>query len=215
MVRGGFRQRLARLVPEQYHGAIYASASGIVLLVLVVLWQESARTLVATEGITRLVPRLAFVLSIGGFVWSICALGTTDPFGMRPTIDYLRGRESTQRELIVRGPYRWVRHPLYLSSLLMIWSSPDLTADRLLFNVLWTIWVVIGTHLEERNLVAILGETYRHYQCTVPALLPYRIPKPRNRHDSQSGPRGGVGMPLMDSGWATNVSESGDETPAA
>ena len=34
--------------------------------------------------------------------------------------------------MVVRGPYRWVRHPLYLTTLLMIWSYPDLTADRLL-----------------------------------------------------------------------------------
>ena len=77
----------------------------------------------------------------------------------------------------VRGPYRWVRHPFYSFTLVLIWSSPEVTADRLLFNVLFTVWIVIGTRLEEGDLVAIFGEAYRHYQRDVPMLVPYRIPR--------------------------------------
>ena len=60
--------------------------------------------------------------------------------------------------------------------LLMIWSYPVLTMDRLLFNVLWTIWIVIGSVLEERDLSADFGDAYREYQRKVPMLLPTRIP---------------------------------------
>jgi protein-S-isoprenylcysteine O-methyltransferase Ste14 len=49
--------------------------------------------------------------------------------------------------------------------------------DRLLFNVLWTLWVVLGTYLEEKDLVAEFGEKYRHYQKTVPMLFPWRFPR--------------------------------------
>jgi len=75
----------------------------------------------------------------------------------------------------VRGPYRWVRHPLYLFTLMMIWSYPGLTADRLLFNILWSGWVIIGSVLEERDLAAEFGQPYRDYQRTVPMLVPYRL----------------------------------------
>jgi protein-S-isoprenylcysteine O-methyltransferase Ste14 len=60
--------------------------------------------------------------------------------------------------------------------LVLIWATPFLTSDRLVFNVLWTFWIVLGTYLEERNLVAEFGESYRHYQDTVPILLPWRGP---------------------------------------
>jgi protein-S-isoprenylcysteine O-methyltransferase Ste14 len=103
------------------------------------------------------------------------ALGVFDPFGVIPLRNYLRGRQSSSVPFVVRGPYRWVRHPLYLFLILMIWSYPDLTADRLLFNVLWTIWMVVGTVLEERDLVAAFGDAYRAYQRKVPMLIPYRI----------------------------------------
>jgi protein-S-isoprenylcysteine O-methyltransferase Ste14 len=57
----------------------------------------------------------------------------------------------------------------------MIWSCPDLTADRLLFNLLWTAWIVVGTLLEERDLVAQFGEEYRVYQTEAPMLIPSSI----------------------------------------
>ena len=76
-----------------------------------------------------------------------------------------------------REPRGWVRHPLYLFLILMFWSYPDLTADRLLFNVLWTVWMIIGTVLEERDLVASFGDAYRDYQAEVPMLIPYRFPQ--------------------------------------
>lgn len=59
--------------------------------------------------------------------------------------------------------------------IVLFWSCPLLTADRLLFNILWPIWVVIGTILEERDLADDFGEPYRDYQATVPMLVPHGI----------------------------------------
>ena len=57
----------------------------------------------------------------------------------------------------------------------MIWSNPDLTLDRLLFNLVFTAWVVMAILLEERELVSTFGEAYRSYQQEVPMLIPFRI----------------------------------------
>jgi protein-S-isoprenylcysteine O-methyltransferase Ste14 len=73
---------------------------------------------------------------------------------------------------VAQGPYRYVRHPLYLFMLLLIWSAPRLSTDQLLFDVLWTAWIVVGTKLEERDLLADFGQTYRQYQKSVPMLIP-------------------------------------------
>ncbi|MEJ2718947.1 MAG: hypothetical protein P8182_17760 [Deltaproteobacteria bacterium] len=83
-----------------------------------------------------------------------------------------------------------MRHPLYFACILLIWSSPDLTADRLLFNILWTVWIVIGTVLEERDLVASFGEAYRDYQRNVPMLIPYRIRPAAHGSTSKWGANG-------------------------
>jgi len=122
-----------------------------------------------------LILRAIFVLAIAGVAWTIWALGIFVNFRLQPMVDDLRGKQSASELVTDRGPYRWVRHPLYLSSLLMIWSYPNLTLDRLLFNLLFTIWVVIAILLEERGLVATFGEAYRSYQREVPILIPWRI----------------------------------------
>jgi len=177
MIRKGFRRRLERVVPSHYHGPVYTIASGVVLLVLLVFWQESPWVLVTVEGGLRWLMRGVFVLSIAGMAWGVLALRSFDTFGVVPVRARLRGRPVRPTPFVIRGPYRWVRHPLYLCCLIFIWSCPDLTADRLLFNVLWTIWIVVGTLLEERDLAADFGESHRAYQRQVPMLIPYRIPQ--------------------------------------
>lgn len=89
----------------------------------------------------------------------------------------MEGRKPGALPFRVRGPYRWVRHPQYFVVLLLIWSSPDITLDRIWFNVTWTVWIVIGTFLEERDLVEGFGDVYREYQKKVPMLVPYRKPE--------------------------------------
>jgi protein-S-isoprenylcysteine O-methyltransferase Ste14 len=172
MIRRPFRQRLAPLLPEPYHAALFAAASGLALLALIVLWQGSGHTLAAPEGLARWLLRAVYVLALAGLAWGVRSLGAFDPFGIRDVRHHLRGTQPRPEPIAARGPYRWVRHPLYLFVLLMIWSGPDLTADRLLFNILFTGWMIVGTWLEERDLVAEYGEGYREYQRRVPMLIP-------------------------------------------
>jgi protein-S-isoprenylcysteine O-methyltransferase Ste14 len=175
MIRRPYRKWLAEFIRVEYHGALYTIASGVVLLMIVVFWQKSANTFAAPQGIFRWMMHAVYFLSIAGMAWGIRALGSFDPFGFSPILYHMRGKKEPSRPFVARGPYCWVRHPLYLFSLLMIWSCPDLTLDRLLFNVLWTAWIIIGAVLEERDLVATYGEAYRSYQSKVPMLIPYRI----------------------------------------
>ena len=174
MVRRSFRQRLAYFLPVEYESAIYAIASGIVLLAVIVLWQKSAPVFWVSHGVFRWLFYILYFLSFAGFIWGIRALKVFDPYGLRPILDRLRGRKPRPMLFVVRGPYQWVRHPLYLFMILMIWSCPNLTSDRLLFNGLWTVWIVIGSILEERDLVLEFGDVYREYQRRVPMLIPRR-----------------------------------------
>jgi protein-S-isoprenylcysteine O-methyltransferase Ste14 len=172
MIRKRFHRWLARFVPEEYTAAIYAIASGIVLLLVILLWQKSTQTIIAASGLFCWSLRGIFLFSLLGFYWGIKALRFFDPFGVRPIVNRLRGRNPTPMPFTVAGPYRWVRHPLYLFMILMIWSYPDLTRDRLLFDLLWTVWIVIGSYLEENDLIVEFGEAYREYQKRVPMLIP-------------------------------------------
>jgi len=175
MTRSGFRNRFCRRVREEFHGAVYSMMSGIALLVVVVMWQGPTETLVAAAEPLRWLLRTLFVLCLLGFAWGARTLGPFDGLGLRAIRRHIRGEESREPRFAVRGPYRWVRHPLYFFALVLFWIYPEVTADRLLFNVLWTAWVFGGTVLEERDLVVTFGDPYREYQRRVPMLLPSRL----------------------------------------
>jgi len=76
--------------------------------------------------------------------------------------------------LVVTGMYRWVRHPQYLFGLILLWCAPSMTLNRAALSVVFSLYLYIGTFLEERRLVAEYGEAYRRYQRQVPRLFPWR-----------------------------------------
>ena len=186
MVRKPFHRWLARFVPEEYAGAIYAIASGVMLLLVILLWQRSTQAVITPSGLFTWSLRAVFLLSLLGFYWGARALRFFDPFGLTPSFNRLRGRNPKPMPIAVTGPYRWVRHPLYLFMMLMIWSCPHLTTDRLMFNLLWTAWIVIGSYFEESDLIAEFGDAYREYQKRVPMLIPLiKWPNEEWKHGQQ------------------------------
>ena len=175
MIRKPFRLALARILADEWHGVLYAICAGSALLALVVFWQESG-PLVEPPTTVAWLQRAAALAALAGVVWSFRSLPSLDPFGIGPALHRERGTLPRPPRLAARGPYRWARHPMYFLALVLIWSYPHLTADRLLFNILWTTWVWVGTLLEERDLVETFGDGYRRYQRKVPMLIPHRIP---------------------------------------
>jgi protein-S-isoprenylcysteine O-methyltransferase Ste14 len=178
MIRRGFVRRFPLTIPAHLEGAVYSIVSGSTLLLVVGLWQSSSYEIATIVTPWRWLGRVAFGCALILFVVGTRALHGFDGFGQRPIRDRLRGRRRKAAPLTIGGPYRWVRHPLYTGVLVMIWSCPEVTADRLLFNLLWTSWIVVGTILEERDLVGDFGDEYSRYRASVPMLIPWKL-RPR------------------------------------
>jgi protein-S-isoprenylcysteine O-methyltransferase Ste14 len=175
MVRRRFRLWLTRTVHADFHGALYAAASGTCLLLLTGLWQPVGLALWTPSSPIRWAMIMVFLTAGAGAWWGSRSLGDFDALGVKPALRAFDSQKPINTPFTVRGPYRWVRHPLYLFSLIIIWSCPIFTVDRLLHNGLWTIWIIIGATMEERDLVGCFGEAYRSYQKTVPMLLPKSV----------------------------------------
>ena len=79
-----------------------------------------------------------------------------------------------ESQVVSGGIYERVRHPRYLGAMLSWWGAVLLTsATRVALLVLvFTGLLLLVTELEERELMARLGENYAAYRRRVPRLLP-------------------------------------------
>jgi len=81
---------------------------------------------------------------------------------------------SAGASLQITGPYRWVRHPIYLGWLLMTFGPAHMTGDRLAFAAISTAYLVVAVPWEERSLVRAFGEAYVDYRRRVRwRIVPY------------------------------------------
>jgi protein-S-isoprenylcysteine O-methyltransferase Ste14 len=85
------------------------------------------------------------------------------------------------RELVTRGPYRWVRHPYFLGILIMlvgaIVAMRSLPALILFYPAVRV--TLMRARREEHNLALRFGDTYQKYLERVSFILPLRPPLPR------------------------------------
>lgn len=89
-------------------------------------------------------------------------------------LEFLFTRENSlqTQSLNTGGFYRYVRHPVYFFSLILIWLLPIMSWNILAFNIGATAYLIIGSHYEERKLIQDFGQEYLDYQKQVPAFWP-------------------------------------------
>lgn len=111
-------------------------------------------------------------LSALGLIYALFSTGLADLSGLRQ-VGWLPGHSGeTEAGLVTGGLYSWVRHPVYLFSLGLVWLEPRMTVMRLTLYTALTAYIVIATFFEERRLVHQFGPAYLEYQARVPRLLP-------------------------------------------
>jgi len=76
--------------------------------------------------------------------------------------------------LVTHGPYRWVRHPFYVTAVLLMASVTLLTANWLIgnFSLLVLALLAIRTPKEEKMLIERFGQQYRDYMAKTGRFIP-------------------------------------------
>jgi protein-S-isoprenylcysteine O-methyltransferase Ste14 len=80
---------------------------------------------------------------------------------------------AAQGRLDSTGILGVIRHPWYTACLLLPWAR-DLDASAFVAGVAYTLYVFVGTWLEERKLVVEFGDEYREYQRRVSMFVPLK-----------------------------------------
>ncbi len=80
--------------------------------------------------------------------------------------------DDAPHPLVKSGFYRWVRHPLYLFGLLIIWLTPIMTVNMLAVIGTLTVYIFVAVRFEEVRLEREFGAEYRTYRAHTPLLVP-------------------------------------------
>jgi methanethiol S-methyltransferase len=172
LIRRPVRHSLRKAVPDHCFYLVYTYTSAIALVVLVVFWQRTPANLYAVYGLARWILRIPLLLAFAGVLWGIGSLERFDAFGVDAYLNHLHQRKGPTGRLTIKGPYGIVRHPFYAAGIVALWATPFLSVDRLLLNVLFTGWILLGAILEERDLLAHFGEEYSRYRESTPMFVP-------------------------------------------
>ena len=131
------------------------------------------RDLVCRGPYHTLVLRGLFAFGWGLVLVSTFLINHFDLFGLRQVWLYLLGRPNDTLRFATPGPYRLVRHPLYVGWLFAFWMTPVMTLAHLLFSIATTAYILFAIQFEERDLVREHGEAYEEYRRSVPMLVPF------------------------------------------
>lgn len=154
---------------SRYYTLSYSGIASI-SLVAVLAWQYSFQSPVIGPF-----PILKYVVGLLAGIPGLWLMGIC----IRKYFYYLSGVSALYGEeqrpvLEISGVHRYIRHPLYLGTLLVVWSLffffPLL--NNLLAVMIITLYTVIGSRLEERKLLQTFGVAYKDYQRQTPMLIP-------------------------------------------
>jgi protein-S-isoprenylcysteine O-methyltransferase Ste14 len=173
MARRGFKSWLTRYVPQPIERSTYVLFASAVLLLLYALWRPIPNAIWQVTS----PPGVAVLWGLFAFGWVVVFLSTFmighfDLFGLKQVWLNLRARMQPQDRFRSPAFYRIVRHPIMVGFLIAFWATPFMSAGHLLFTIATTGYILIAVQLEERDLIAMLGDEYRRYKRQVPAFLP-------------------------------------------
>lgn len=180
----GFKRRVRSWMGDRAYAGLYRLLYNILAGITFLPVLYLAAVALPDEMVWNLSWPASLLLRLGqlvGLMGLALSLWQTDLLrfaGLGQAIRYLQGAKDVNPPpaLVTSGTYALVRHPLYFFSLMILWLSPVLTWQGLIFNGVVTLYFWIGSIYEERRLAETFGLAYQRYRRQVPRLLPLKWP---------------------------------------
>jgi protein-S-isoprenylcysteine O-methyltransferase Ste14 len=162
------RARLTRFIPSPAYGVFFCFSTCVSLLTAIACWQPWGGAVWNLTGPAGALVEAAFYASWAAMFYSLYYSGFGYQTGWTTWRPWSQGRKVPLREFRPRGPFSFLRHPVYFSFLGLIWFTPCMTLDRVVLTAVWTIYIFYGSYLKDRRLLHYVGDRYRMYQSQVP-----------------------------------------------
>lgn len=176
-----FKKRVIAAIPSMryYYRFLY---NLIAVLTFGLVWfaaPVSSASLYTVEPPFSYMMHLVQLAALAGLYHSVKVAGTGNFTGLKQLSHASRDQhppydldEPTDDGFVVQGPFRFMRHPLYVFSMIALVFHPYMTVKWLLLIILSAAYFLIGSKFEERRLVDRFGDRYITYQKEVPAFIP-------------------------------------------
>lgn len=162
------RSRIGQVLASPLYGSLFAAATCGGLWLMFSLWRSSETVVWSAVGWQRTFVVAGFYASWIALFYSLHLGGLGYQTGLTQWLHWLRRKPLPKRGFNEHGAYGWLRHPVYLSFLGLIWFTPRMTADHAVLTATWTIYIFVGSYLKDLRLTYYLGDSYREYASRVP-----------------------------------------------
>ncbi|PCJ45435.1 MAG: hypothetical protein COA74_15700 [Gammaproteobacteria bacterium] len=176
MARPSFKSKWTKIIPKSMERSTYVLITGLLMALFCLHWQAIEGTVWQVDNV--IIQQVLIGLYMLGWVIVVLSsflINHFELFGLQQVYCNLTKKAEPADSFTDRFFYKIVRHPLQFGVLMGVWATPHMTMTHLMLAVLLTIYIFIGLHYEEKDLVKSLGDKYENYQKQVPMLIP--IPK--------------------------------------
>ena len=171
-----FTNLMARLLKNYYafYRIFFVSFSIVLLIPLISYTAQLDNEVIITYGLPLNIIRYVLISgSLLMFFWAFFFdYDSLSFFGIRQILNFGKIKKANPSEEIKKnGLLGIIRHPMYLALIIYLWCQTFRMSD-IIVNIVLTIYIIIGTKLEEKKLVLEFGDAYIKYQQEVPMLIP-------------------------------------------
>lgn len=164
------REFTKKFLPPKLHMTFYALHASVALLTLYYFWIPMGPFYKFTGPSFFLIVTLQ-ALSWLLMAWAMLATGPMKQIGMEQWWKYLK-EEALDYKIPYGGPYKYMRHPIYLSFFGMILFNPYYSLSHLLILFYWGIYLYWGA--KQKDLRYIKNKDYKKYAESVP-FIPFIV----------------------------------------
>jgi protein-S-isoprenylcysteine O-methyltransferase Ste14 len=167
--RDAARAFIARTVSPALERSVYVWVASLMLIGVCYAWRPVA-------GVAWQIPAPwswpIVAVQLAGMWLSLRGAAVIDAFDLAGVRQVLSPKPQIpnpkSQEFKTDGPYGWVRHPIYLGWVLLVFGVGTMTMTRLVFAVVSSVYLLIAIPFEERTLRAHSKGAYDDYIRRVP-----------------------------------------------
>ena len=171
------RAFVRRIVPIQLERSAYVWVASLMLIAICFYWRAVPGVVWQVSSPWNWAVRLVQLAGIWLTLRSAAVIDGLELAGVRQVShpeSQIPHPAAQTVEFKTDGPYGWVRHPIYLGWILVVFSVGTMTMTRLVFATISSVYLLVAIPFEERTIRA-QSPSYGDYMRRVPRKLIPRV----------------------------------------